>query len=223
MTKTFSINALPNLQGNLNLDRYDYGARFYNPAIARFTTIDPLANKYAFQSPDDYAINNPIRFQDINGRGVPPVDNVYYQIELLRRTGDTKALKDFNLGIKKVNRTMAKVAGYGATGVAIYFGGGIGIMMGIPALGLQTVKDIASVAGGNKKKIDETANTFTGVWGMATAKMMGKDMKKGGQYGDLVEAVFAGSNLLKNTKTAKDVVVKLSSMVNHRSCCIKCY
>ncbi len=45
------------------------GARFYDAGLGRFFTIDPLANKYAFQSPYVYGINNPIRFVDFMGMG----------------------------------------------------------------------------------------------------------------------------------------------------------
>ncbi|MBE0640283.1 MAG: hypothetical protein IH598_17345 [Bacteroidales bacterium] len=61
------------LAGN-RLDWYDYGARFYGPDGSRFFTIDPLTEKFPWQSPYCYAGNNPIRFIDYNGLG--PGDRV---------------------------------------------------------------------------------------------------------------------------------------------------
>ena len=63
------------------LDMYDYGARFYDPSICRFTTMDPMCEKYYNLSPYIYCGNNPINAVDLHG------DSIYigyeHQEELL--------------------------------------------------------------------------------------------------------------------------------------------
>lgn len=51
-------------------DLYDFGARSYDPAIARFTGVDPLAEKYYHLSPYAYCANNPVNYIDPDGREI---------------------------------------------------------------------------------------------------------------------------------------------------------
>ena len=52
------------------LNWYDYGARHYDAALGRFTTNDPLAEKYYSINPYAYCLNNPIKFIDPTGEDV---------------------------------------------------------------------------------------------------------------------------------------------------------
>jgi RHS repeat-associated protein len=58
------------LQDELGLNTYDYGARFYDPATARWYSIDQMAEKYYDKSGYNYALNNPVIFIDPDGNEV---------------------------------------------------------------------------------------------------------------------------------------------------------
>jgi RHS repeat-associated protein len=52
---------------DLGLNLLDQSARWYDPTIARFTTVDPLGEVTPAWNPYRYGFNNPIRFNDPTG------------------------------------------------------------------------------------------------------------------------------------------------------------
>ncbi len=51
-------------------DLYDYGARWMDAALGRFTTMDPMCEKYYGISPYVYCKDNPVNLLDPDGRVV---------------------------------------------------------------------------------------------------------------------------------------------------------
>ena len=66
------------LDAHNGLNWYDYGARHYDPAIARWTTQDKFFEKYKGLSPYQHTANNPLKFIDINGDSIIKVNIIDY-------------------------------------------------------------------------------------------------------------------------------------------------
>ena len=67
------------------LDLYDYGARQYDPALAVWTSVDPLADEYGDVSPYVYCHNAPINSIDTDGRDDYQINQLGY-IKFKKRT-----------------------------------------------------------------------------------------------------------------------------------------
>jgi RHS repeat-associated protein len=92
----------------------DYrGARYYDCDVARFLSVDPLANKYPSLSTYNYVAGNPIRYIDPTGKYFIGVNGE--KVKIKKRKGElvirsNNASEDLKELINDVNSTGSKVA-----------------------------------------------------------------------------------------------------------------
>ena len=81
MANKFKYNG-KELNDELGLDWYDFGARNYDASLGRWMNIDPLANNFYEWSPYNHSYNNPIYYIDQDGRAAGGFqDDFYYDQE----------------------------------------------------------------------------------------------------------------------------------------------
>jgi len=88
---------------SLGLGLYEYGSRMFDPAIARFTSIDPLAHEFMLQSPYVYGANNPIYFEEKDGEN--PIVGAFVSgaLEILGQVGSSMLDgKSFRSAVKDI-------------------------------------------------------------------------------------------------------------------------
>jgi RHS repeat-associated protein len=74
------------LVGDLGLNWYAYGARYYDAAIGRFTGVDPIADQFPWVNTYNYAENEPVGSIDLHGLQRVRVNNIRNdQGEVIRR------------------------------------------------------------------------------------------------------------------------------------------
>jgi RHS repeat-associated protein len=95
------------LNEDLGLNWYAYGFRFFAPEIARFVSVDPLADKFPFLTTYQYASNDPIKNIDLDG-----LEGVRYDIISTNGKGKLETTTyiemSLHVGISKTNSVSYK-------------------------------------------------------------------------------------------------------------------
>ena len=123
------------------LDWYDYGARQYDPAIARFTSMDPLAEKYYHISPYAYCAGNPVNYVDPDGRDIWNLDSKGYLLS--KEICTLQDVVNVNTAFFKFDMDGNEVK----TSLELPYGSIV--EMSLKTNAESTTKDIVSVAGDN--------------------------------------------------------------------------
>ena len=109
---------------------YYYGMRYYTPWVCRFVSVDPLAAKFDFYTPYQYAGNKPINFIDLDGAepappntpSAPPsnssVSNVDRLVDFVQKNSMSGLLGGLSLSLENLKPAYTKEDRFGEPNLA---------------------------------------------------------------------------------------------------------
>jgi len=183
------------------LNQYDYGARYYDPAIARFTTMDPMCEKYYSISPYAYCANNPVNRIDPDGRSF-----LDFVAGIIHAVGSNLALGTIPTNTSGVSNASHYNAGRNVGDVvSVLMGTGETILgTGVAAVGIAAAPETAGAsltvtAEGAAAAIHGLAVTETAAKSMETqeGRMSQASSSSSGEKKAIGPAGDAGANVTK--------------------------
>ncbi len=202
----------------LGLNWYDYGARWYDPAIGRWNAVDPLAEIYYPINPFVYVANNPIKHIDVNGEFIGTIvgtvvggiagginayrngeDVVAGAVEGAVSGGVTGAVVDITVasGGTSVPILMAAGAGGGALGGAA--GDVSGQVVSNVRAGSSVSNAISNVNTENMAS-KVKSNAFSGAIGGAGGALVGKGLDAAAKSTQAIQGTMS-RNITQTSKT----------------------
>ncbi len=87
------------MQDEMGLNLLDYGARFYDAVLCRFTGVDPIFDKFYYLSPYNYVGNSPISNVDL--WGLQPIGYLaYMEFQALKTQFSAPTQRIVNSGVR---------------------------------------------------------------------------------------------------------------------------
>ncbi len=174
---------------------YYYGARYYNPAIARFVSVDPVSRDVGsaalFTNPQrfntySYALNNPVKYTDPDGRAA--------------ETAWDAAVTTYDAGVLVKN--VAESSYYGAMFTYYYYKGDMEKAAYYGSLNEQNVEEAKSAAVDVSLDAAATAVPFVPAGLQKVGKVADKvnDVRKAANFTEKINSKWFKSTF----KTAED-------------------
>ncbi len=169
---------------------YYYGARYLDPRISIWMSVDPMMEKYAGWSPYNYTIQNPLKYVDPDGK-----DKEEFA------ANSFEALKGYGSGLLKgvngVKDFLTKDARKGETWKSL----GNLILGGYASLAGQNLGEVDALLGTNTSQAVELANNsfseYLGKYGSGDAFQIGEAL--GQAVFSLLPIIKKGPNFLNKT------------------------
>ena len=164
------------LNADYEINLYEYGARWYGPAVGRFTGVDPIVEEFPHLSVYDYASNEPVNNIDLHG--LQAGGNMYQQMEKTERIA-----KD---ALTIAGGALLIVGTGGSASPLVVAGGTIGGTYGMASGTAQLITD----ATGDFAKSDAVPETAAGFLAQPIDQALGGENRLAEKSADFAQNLF---------------------------------